>query len=804
MLKNFSLKIKIFVLVLAVVVVSFAILTASVFGRTYEMAKTDAFNLADETADKYKNEIIAELQGARITSETLATVFETLKDHELTDRDMMNDILKNALAKKEYITAFCIAYDPNALDGLDAQYTGNSEAYDKTGRYAPYWNKLGGNIAVEPLYDIDIADWYIVPKEERHEYITDPYPYEVQGHSVMLASLVFPILHNDKFIGIISSDIVLDKLQEMVSKVTPHGQEGYTKIFSNAGVVVAHPDKMKLGLDLEEAYPELSNSADEIKDAIKNGKEYISVSDDYYTVYMPIQFSQVTNPWSVAVSIPMTKVLKNADDVRNFSIIVSVIAICVIAAILYLIAISITKPIIVLSNISKTIGEGNFDIDVPLIEGNNEIGTLSTVFKYMVAEINKTFLKLNSALEAANVASEAKSFFLANMSHEIRTPLNAVIGLNQMLLATPLNDRQKDYLEKMRRASGSLLGIVNNILDFSKIETGEMELDVAPFDIRQMFDDLAILFEAQNAHSVIELRFELSPSLPTTLLGDRLRLQQVFINVMDNAYKFTQSGSITVRVDVSDRSQNGMMIDFTVEDTGIGMNEAQMNKIFSAFSQVDNTSTRKYGGTGLGLALTQQVIKLMGGKISVSSEVGKGTCFTFSCPFEPAEDTEGSLDVDGKGVKLKGVDGKDVKPKDADVKDDGDNAVLQGMRVLLVEDNEINIMIATELLDNVGIDVTIAENGKEALERLDEAYKKGKLFDLVLMDLQMPIMDGYEATIAIKAMPEYKSMPIYALTAHAFLEEQQRCLDIGMKEHLTKPIEIDKFYAALREVVTLK
>ncbi|MDR3229962.1 MAG: hypothetical protein LBT65_00840, partial [Synergistaceae bacterium] len=387
MLKNLNLKIKIFFLVTVVVVVSFVAVTWIVSNRSIEMAKKDAFSLAEETAEKYKNEIKAELQGARVTSETLATVIETLKKHNLTDRSMMNDILKNALAQKEYITAFCIAYDPNALDGKDEQYAGQKPEYDETGRFSPYWNKLGGNIEVEPLYDIDIADWYVVPRTTLHEYITDPYPYQVQGNFVMLASFVFPLIHEGKFIGIIASDIVLDKLQEMVSRVNTRGQEGYTEIFSNSGVVVAHPEKQYLGKDLMEAstyemltsgssgvegalrhakkymeenpvedqtdetqveqyknlvkfvhnLEEYATNSDkagldlsllspgparavleadagrlqhamEAKDAIKSGKIHVESGMDFYTVYMPIQFSEFTNPWSVAVSIPMSEV----------------------------------------------------------------------------------------------------------------------------------------------------------------------------------------------------------------------------------------------------------------------------------------------------------------------------------------------------------------------------------------------------------------------------------------------------------------------------------------------------------------
>lgn len=207
MLKNLKLKTQIFFLVTAVVAVTFLTVTLIVFHRTATMAEQDAFALAQETAEKYKNEIKAELQGPRITAETLATVFETLKLHGITNRAMMNDILKSALAKKDYITAFCVAYDPNALDGMDQEYAGRKPAYDDTGRYTPYWNKLGGSIEVEPLYGVDSADWYIIPKKTKQEYITDPYPYQVQGLPVMLASLIFPIIYENRAIGIVASDI---------------------------------------------------------------------------------------------------------------------------------------------------------------------------------------------------------------------------------------------------------------------------------------------------------------------------------------------------------------------------------------------------------------------------------------------------------------------------------------------------------------------------------------------------------------------------------------------------------------------
>jgi signal transduction histidine kinase/ActR/RegA family two-component response regulator len=769
------------------------------------MAKKDAFSLAQETADKYKNEILAELQGARITAETLSTVFETLKDHNLTDRDMMNDILKNALAKKEYITAFCIAYDPNTLDGKDAEYAGQEPMYDETGRYAPYWNKLSGNIDVEYLPDIDTQDWYIVPKTELHEYITDPYLYGLQGRTVMLTSLIFPIIHNGTFIGIISSDIVLDKLQEMVSNVNPHGQEGSTDIISNGGVVAAHPNEKYLGKDIADMLAENADSAKhtaEIKEAVKNGTLYIASNKDFYTVYMPIRFSDVTKPWSVAVSIPMAKILNNADSIRNYAVLVSLIAICVISVVLYIIAQSITKPLLVLSETAKTLGEGNFDIKIPDTRSNDEIGTLSKAIAFTIGKIRalikemrqyaKTLeeknVALNEAMVAVIAANEARGRFMANVSHEIRTPLNAVIGLTNLLFKTALNTKQKDYTKKLQQSSTALLGIVDDILDFSEADSGNIKLKTVPFDIKKLFNDLATFFREKNPDSSIALRLELDAALPICLIGDPLYLRRVFTNLVDNAYKFTEEGSIVIRAAVSKCDQQEVLLDFAVEDTGIGMESKQIDKLFLAFNQADNSATRKYGGVGIGLATTREIVELMGGKITVTSEKGKGSAFTFSCSFPIADEADAS--------------DKDAKTVNDAVRAEGDeNAVLQGLRVLLVEDNEINTMITEELLNAVGMEVTTAENGKEALSQLEETAKNHGYppFDLVLMDLQMPVMDGYDATKIIKSMPEYKDMPVFALTAHAFPEERVRCLALGMQDHLTKPIDVDAFYRALRE-----
>ncbi|MDR3234234.1 MAG: response regulator, partial [Planctomycetaceae bacterium] len=398
----------------------------------------------------------------------------------------------------------------------------------------------------------------------------------------------------------------------------------------------------------------------------------------------------------------------------------------------------------------------------------------------------KTLLELKGAMIAATAANKAKGLFLANMSHELRTPLNAVTGLTELLLKTPMNDRQRDYIEKMRNASVSLLSIINNILDFSEVDSGKMRLERMTFDVQAMFGELTDYFQQQYPHTGIRQHFDVDTAIPMSLIGDPVRLKQVFINLLDNAYKFTEKGSITVRASVGRSDPNNVMLNFAVEDTGVGMSPQQLKEVFTVFNQADNSSTRKYGGVGVGLTITREMVELMGGTINVSSKEGEGTTFTFACSFKVPE-------------------GVTVQPQQAEQEErqsGSENTVLQGMHVLLAEDNKVNAMIATELLKTVGINVTPAVNGSEALDKLAEAVKTRRpAFDLVLMDLQMPVMDGYEATKIIKSTPDYKDIPVYALTAHAFAEERERCRLLGMQEHLTKPIDIEKFYAALRQAV---
>ncbi len=386
--------------------------------------------------------------------------------------------------------------------------------------------------------------------------------------------------------------------------------------------------------------------------------------------------------------------------------------------------------------------------------------------------------ELREATAVAERASAAMGQFLANMSHEIRTPMNAVLGMLQLLQRTPLDERQRDYVGKTERAGRSLLGLLNDILDFSKIEAGKMQVDCHAFSPQTLLQDLRVILTGNVRHRPLALRFELDPALPPALLGDALRLQQVLINLGGNAIKFTPEGQVQVSLrretPLPDDPPGSVRLEFRVSDTGIGIDPAHQQKIFDGFTQAEASTTRRFGGTGLGLSISQRLVQLMGGQLQLHSAPGEGSEFFFSLAL---------LEADPEAL---------AAPMAAQAA--GGTARLQGLRLLVVEDNRINQQVARELLEDEGARVEVAGNGRLALERLAE----DAAFDLILMDVQMPEMDGYTATRAIRADARLAGLPIIAMTANTMQSDRVAAREAGMDDHVGKPFELNELVAVIK------
>jgi len=456
------------------------------------------------------------------------------------------------------------------------------------------------------------------------------------------------------------------------------------------------------------------------------------------------------------------------------------------------------RPLALLQQGITSVRQGKFE-PIQISETHDEIEDLGKSFNHMIDELQRTNREiqqhrdlleerirqrteeLENAMRTALAASQAKSEFLANMSHELRTPMNGLLGMLDVVLDSGVDDEQREHLETAQRSAYSLLALLNDILDLSKIEAGRMMVERIQFNLRTVLEDCIKSFQARAQQKRVALHFEMEAAVPSSVMGDPLRLRQIVTNLLSNAIKFTDQGFVAIEVKATPLAgrPGNAQVSIQVRDTGTGIDPDKLVTIFDKFTQADGSITRKYGGTGLGLAITKRLTELQGGQVTVESTPGLGSTFTISMPYEIVQEPAPSAVASAPPAAMPA------------------GQLSHPARILLVEDNLVNQKVVLAVLRKKNYRIDVAGDGREALDMMEAPEP----YDLLLMDIQMPVLDGLETTRLIRKDPRWVSLPIVAMTAHAMTGDRERCLQAGMNGYISKPIQPAHLIATIAQLL---